>query len=60
MGPVFNASYPGECSECGEEFEVGDLIRYSDDEEIIGQDCCGEEQSARISSWAPQQRRPTE
>lgn len=55
MGPVFNASYPGECSECGMDFEEGDPIRYDDDDEIICEDC-GEEQAQQYNNWVPQPR----
>lgn len=45
MGPIFEARWPGECSECGAEFEAYDDIRYDDDDEIIGVDCgCGSDE----------------
>lgn len=53
MAKPFSASYPGECAECGAEFDVGDEIMYNRDDDLIGWDCCGEEQTEQVRSWAP-------
>jgi hypothetical protein len=37
----FDAKYPGRCNECDERFAEGDEIRFNDDDEIVGEDCCG-------------------
>jgi hypothetical protein len=39
-GPTFTANYPGRCAGCGERFEEGDSVFYSDGE-VHGEDCCG-------------------
>lgn len=39
-GPVFYASYNGECA-CGAEFSAGDLVQYVSGE-LTALDCCGE------------------
>lgn len=31
----FEARYPGTCCSCGERIEVGDVIRYNADDEIV-------------------------
>lgn len=38
-GPWFHASYRGECAECGDEFEAGDLIRADGNGGYVA-DCC--------------------
>ena len=35
---VFTATFPGRCSECGEQIEVGDDVQYVDDE-LVHEDC---------------------
>lgn len=47
-GP-FMARFGGECAECGDAFEQGDEIRYNDDDEIIGEGCCG---APYAEAWA--------
>jgi hypothetical protein len=32
IGPVFLASFPGECADCGYDFEPGTEVRYVDGE----------------------------
>jgi hypothetical protein len=51
-GPVFYASYSGECSECFEEFDAGDEIRYNPDGEIVAHECsegCGRAYDEEVS-----------
>lgn len=38
---AFEARWPGKCAECGDGIDVGDEARFNDDEEIVGEDCCG-------------------
>lgn len=40
-GPVFPASYPGECPECGGDFIQGDRVRYvqAHDEGPVHEEC---------------------
>lgn len=42
-GPVFRASYPGECADCFADFDEGDEVRFNDDGQLVAQDCCGHE-----------------
>ena len=37
----FEARYPGRCEACGDSFDEGDAIRYDDDDDLVGEDCCG-------------------
>lgn len=39
LGPWFTASYPGDCDECGGEFEAGDMIRADGDGGYLCEDC---------------------
>ena len=39
MSRVFDAMYPGTCAACGEEIEEGDRVRYTDDDELVHEDC---------------------
>jgi hypothetical protein len=39
MSRVFEAAYPGTCEACGEEIEEGDRVRYTDDDELVHEDC---------------------
>lgn len=41
LGPVFTASYEGNCSECGRRFHVLERIRADGDGGYLGE-CCGE------------------
>jgi hypothetical protein len=41
VGPVFEASYPGECP-CGKSFDERDELRYVDGD-LLAQACCGHE-----------------
>lgn len=38
---VFIAAYHGRCADCSEDIEPGDEARYNDDDEVVGEDCCG-------------------
>jgi len=40
IGPWFSARWPGECSECGEWFPVGEQIRADGESGYLAQ-CCG-------------------
>jgi hypothetical protein len=37
----FTANWDGDCAECGASFDAGDEIRYNDDGDLIGEECCG-------------------
>jgi hypothetical protein len=39
MSGVFEASYHGICEACGEEIEEGDRVCYTDDDELIHEEC---------------------
>jgi hypothetical protein len=39
-GPWITASYPGACRGCGERWDDGDLIRFSEDESGWVSTCC--------------------
>jgi hypothetical protein len=43
------AKYAGICRGCGERFEVGDLVRYDDDNEIVTERCAGRSDVAAMS-----------
>lgn len=50
MANRFTASYPGGCSECGEDFDEGDRVGYVDDE-LCCDDCCqaAEDEEAELA-----------
>lgn len=50
-GPAFEARWGGDCAECGEPFEAGEMARYNDDDQVVGEDCCG-----HAYEWTPEDR----
>lgn len=43
LAKPFAAVYPGECSDCGDRFEVGDRIRRDGSGGYVAQCCAGEQ-----------------
>lgn len=40
MSAGFRARYPGRCAACGQGFSEGDLVSYTEDDTLIGRECC--------------------
>lgn len=38
---MFTALYAGRCSSCDDPIHPGDLVTYNDEDELIGDACCG-------------------
>jgi DNA-directed RNA polymerase subunit RPC12/RpoP len=57
MGPEFAARYPGECSDCGFDFDEGDPVRFNEDDELV---CghCGDKEASKYRGWTPQGAAP--
>jgi hypothetical protein len=45
MARIFQASFPGECAECGIDFDKYDLIGYDEDGEICCEECLLEDEA---------------
>lgn len=41
---VFYSKWGQQCKGCGDFIKKGDLIRFNDDDQIIGEYCCGQDQ----------------
>jgi hypothetical protein len=39
---AFPARYAGRCGNCGEGLTPGDAVAYTENDVLIGQDCCGD------------------
>lgn len=45
---VLSAQFAGRCTTCGQPFEVGASIFYTDDDALAGWECCGIDEPAAV------------